>query len=361
MSVLYRQRRFVRCLVIALFCACGLSTVSADDAPKEQKVPPEEQERVDNAVVRALQYLASQQQADGSWKLNATGNSAAGTSLAVMAFMASGHVPGEGPYGARIDRGIHWVMEQQKANGLIADMNTHGPMYTHGISTLMLAEALGMMEEADAPQLRRTLEKGVKLIIAAQDRPGKSHNQAGGWRYQPESTDSDLSATGWQVLALRAAKDVGCDIPAECIDRAVEYVKFCSVRDRRGFAYQPGQGQTPTLTGVGITCLEVCGEHHTKEAIGGADWLKDAPLTLQSNHFYYGVYYTGVGMYKMGGKHAEWNRKHLVDVMLPIQDAASGAWVPRHGGEEAHGPIYGTALTVLALSVDYGYLPIYQR
>ena len=352
-----RRLRFL--VVTGLIAVCVLSQNRSLRAEDPAALSKEDQDRVDSAISRSLDWLANHQEPDGCWKLKSTGSSAAGTSLAVMAFMAAGNVPGEGPYGARIDRGIRWVIEQQKPNGMIADQGTHGPMYTHGICTLMLAEALGMVEEADAPALRRSLEKAVTLILDSQSKP-KGATNAGGWRYQPDSGDSDLSATGWQVLSLRAAKDVGCDVPAECIDRAIDYVKHCSVRDQRGFAYQPGQGQTPTLTGVGITCLEVCGAHLSKDATGGADWLMTSPLAHNSNYFYYGVYYTGVGMHKMGGKHAEWNRKHLVNLMLPIQEG-DGSWNPKHGGEDAAGPVYATALTVLALAVDYGYLPIYQR
>ena len=36
-----------------------------------------------------------------------------------------------------------------------------------------------------------------------------------------------MSVTGWQLLALRAAKNIGCDVPGERIDMAVEYVLRC--------------------------------------------------------------------------------------------------------------------------------------
>ncbi len=188
----------------------------------------------------------------------------------------------------------------------------------------------------------------------------KGNRHTGGWRYQVDSKDSDLSVTGWQVLALRAARNVGCDVPAEAIDRAIEYVKRCSVRDRSGFGYQPGNGATPTLTGVGILALEVCGDHQSPEALGGAESLLAQPLRPGSNYFYYGVYYTGVGMYKMGGHHADATRDHLIDLLLPLQQA-NGSWLSDHASERRVGAVYSTALALLALTVDYCYLPIYQR
>lgn len=315
---------------------------------------------VDAAVARGLEFISTQQTDHGSWRTESWGDSTAITSLAVMAYLAAGHLPGEGPYGEQINAGVRWVVAQQQPNGmLISKAASHGPMYNHGICTLMLAEVAGMMDGADALMVRRALEDAIRLILESQAL-SKNSRHAGGWRYQTNSRDSDLSVTGWQVLALRAAKDLGCDVPAEAIDAAVEYVKNCAARNNQGFAYQPGNAQTPTLTGTGITCLEVCGAHHTPEALGGAQWLQENPLTDRSSYFYYGVYYTGVGMFKIGGELANANYEHLAGILLPLQDA-DGGWTPTHGSERQAGRIYATSAALLALTVEYRYLPIYQR
>lgn len=346
----YRSRGLSLCLVVGLLLLPVLPRTSA----------AQDLARVETAVERALEFLADQQQAQGSWRTDAWGESTAITSLAIMAFLAAGHVPGEEPYGETISRGIRWVVSQQEDNGmLVSRSRTHGPMYSHGICALMLAEVVGMVDEADAPVVRRALERAIKLILESQA-VSKNARHAGGWRYQTQSRDSDLSVTGWQVLALRAAKDIGCDVPAEAIDQAIEYVKNCGVRDNRGFGYQPGNGPTPTLSGTGITCLEVCGAHHTDEALGAARWLIDNPLRTRSSYFYYGVYYTSVGMYKIGGDLDKRHREALLEELLPIQDA-DGGWSPQHGSERNAGRIYATSLTVLALAVEFGFLPIYQR
>jgi hypothetical protein len=340
-----------------LLLAWMLTAMGGGVLPAAPPTPQEQQ--VDDAIARALDFLARQQQPSGAWVIDSAGEETSATSLAIMAFLAAGHVPGEGPYGRQLERGIRWVVQHQENNGMLVARRSHGPMYSHGISTLMLAEVIGMVDEADAAATRRALERGVKLILDAQAL-NKDRRHAGGWRYQADSRDSDLSVTGWQVMALRAAKDVGCDVPREAIEAAVEYVKLCSVRDNRGFGYQPGNGQTPTLTGCGITCLECCGEHNTREALGGAKYLLDDPLRYDSNYFFYGVYYTGVGMFKMGEPYAERYRQHLINLLLPIQEA-DGSWQAVHGSERQHGRVYATSLAVLALAVEYRYLPIYQR
>lgn len=315
--------------------------------------------QVDASIVKALEYLAAQQQPSGAWRNEAYGDCTAITSLAVMSFMAAGHLPDEGTYGEPLTRGIRWVLDHQEDNGMIVHKRSHGPMYSHGISTLMLAEAVGMVEGGDRDRIRHALERAVRLILEAQA-VEKDRRHAGGWRYQVASRDSDLSVTAWQVLALRAAKDIGCDVPAESIDEAIEYVRNCSVADDRGFGYQPGSGRTETLTGTGITALEVCGVHQAPESLGGADFLIANPIDRETTYTFYGIYYSGIGMFKLGGRYADASRQSLVGYLLPEQNS-DGSWESPHGGERTHGKSYATSLAVLALAIEYRYLPIYQR
>lgn len=338
----------------ALFGGLGVlfsRSTRADDRTERDK-------QIDAAIARALDHLSKRQNPSGAWSLDGQGESTAATSLAVMAFLAAGHVPGEGPYHETIQRGIRWVLDQQQANGMLVRERGHGPMYAHGISTLMLAEVAGMTDDALARRCREGLKKAVLLILQAQS-VRKDRLSAGGWRYHPNSNDSDLSVTGWQLLALRAAKNLGCDVPAEHIDAAVEYVKRCSFRNR-GFGYQPGSGSSPTRAGTGILCLEICGVHHSPEALGAADALLQDPLRADQEWFYYGVYYCTIGLFQVGGKHWEQGKNHLIPLLLNLQ-AADGSWSGRQGQERNLGTIYATSLSVLALSVEYQYLPIYQR
>jgi hypothetical protein len=39
----------------------------------------------------------------------------------------------------------------------------------------------------------------------------------------------------------------------------------------------------------------------------------------------------------------------------------AGYWDPEDGTERQAGKVYSTSLSVLALAIEYGYLPIYQR
>lgn len=321
---------------------------------------------IDNSVRRALSWLASEQRANGSWSAEDYGESTAATSLAILALLAGGHVPDEGPYGRHLTKGVAWIMGQQDASGLLAGQDaSHGPMYAHGITTLMLAEVAGMVNPSQADSCQRALERGVRLILDSQNfnRPAQ---HSGGWRYQPRSEDSDLSVTAWQLLALRAAKDIGCDVPAESIDRAVAYVKRLHVPRGGGFGYMGPDGATVTRAGTGIVALEVCGEHRTVEVMAAARMILARPLTPLEHYFFYGVYYCTVGMYKVGGEEWKTARQSLYRVALDQQHPA-GHWTPgdgsdgRGGSERRAGRVYATSMCVLALAIEYGFLPIYQR
>lgn len=344
-----KQRSFLLLIVIL---SLG-SPVHAQNGPSARQV--------DAAIVRATRFLVSEQQPSGAWKVR-TNDGPSTTSLAIMALMAAGHVPGEGPYGDAMERGIRWVLNNQEIggrnDGLFKHREGHGPMYTHGICTLMLAEVAGMVDSTLAPRVRKALEKAVLLILKSQAVP-KGQRDAGGWRYEPASRDSDLSITGWQLLALRASKNIGCDVPAQAIDYAVGYVKRCS-DPRGGFAYQPSPDITPTRSGTGILCLEICGQHHAPETLGAADYLLRRPLRYEDNWFFYGVYYCSVGMFQVGGRHWQQTRDHIASILLANQ-RPDGSWYKSGGSESGPGANYATSMSILALAVEYQYLPIYQR
>jgi hypothetical protein len=332
---------------ITLVAAALLSLAPAARAQEPGK------DRLTDSVDRALAFLHKIQEADGAWRAGNEKNPAV-TALAVMAFLSAGHVPGEGPYSDAVERGIRWVLARQQPNGLIATVGGH-EMYHHGICTLMLAEAAGMTQGKLAGQVKVKLEKAIDLILKAQRTAG---NFSGGWRYRVASTDADMSVTGWQLLALRAAKNLGCDVPAERIDLAVDYVKRSRDPRSGGFAYTPGGGHTIPCTGTGILCLEVCGKGREKseEALKAGSFLIKNPPRWNDGHFFYAVYYCSQATFQLGNNYWNFYRPQLHKVLFDNQQG-NGCWI----GTDGYGPAYGTAMSVLALTVEYRFLPIYQR
>jgi hypothetical protein len=324
--------------------------------------PPARDDPVDRAIDRGLQNLkVLQSRVDGSWRGPGNAENPAITALAVMAFLSAGHVPGEGPYGETIENGVRWVLRKQAPNGLIAAAGNH-EMYHHGIATLMLAEVAGMTDGELGKEVRQKLEKAVAIILKAQRTRG---DDRGGWRYHVAPVDgSDISVSGWQLMALRAAKNLGCDVPAENIDLAVEYLKRCQDPATGGFTYTPrGGGPRASCTGTSILGLEICGKdrHHTPEALrAGSFLIQDRNLPHWGQEwFFYSVYYGAQAAFQLGGNYWSVYRPRLHEVLLRNQNG-SGFWEGR-SADSRYGRSYCTAMAILALTVEYRYLPIYQR
>ena len=244
-------------------------------------------------------------------------------------------------------------------------------MYGHGIISLMLSEMLGM--GADAKQdllIRKRLEKAIKLILWSQKQKSRRDTRNfGGWRYEPNSRDSDLSITVWQLMALRAANDAGIEVPKQAIDDAVTYLKNCYYSGRRnkritntksGFGYTVGNAPKYAMTAAGLLAMQVSGQYEAPETLGAADWLLSKKVDYGERWFFYGTYYYSQGMYQRGGKHGEEAQKRVEKVFFDKQKP-DGSWEPQNGEERGAGKIYSTAMAVLTLSVTYHYLPIYQR
>ena len=368
-----RSISLLLCCVIVATAAAPPRQLRADEA---SAALAKYDKRVDQAIDRALAYLAKQQHAEGHWP-SQMGKSTAVASLAVMAFLAKGHTPGAGPYGEAINKGVNFVLSRAKPNGLLVGDRSHGPMYSHCISTLMISEVSGMVDAKLQKRIDEVLPKAVRLILTAQQ--AKKHNQAhkGGWRYNARSTDSDISCTGWALMSLRSARNNGAPIPTKSIKDAVEFVLRCRGKvpaktktDKAtgrpkggvGFRYKPGQqGHSLARTGTAVLCLELCGRHRSKEAIQGGDYILAHPQrTYGASYFYYGLYYCSQAMFQLGGKHWERFAPHMYEMMLKFQ-RKDGSWPQASGGESKAGPCYSTAMGVLSMAVSYRQLPIYQR
>jgi hypothetical protein len=65
-------------------------------------------------------------------------------------------------------------------------------------------------------------------------------------------------------------------------------------------------------------------------------------------------------MFKIGGDYWKRIRPIMYETILSEQ-RADGSWRARQGSEKKAGEIYATTMAVLALAVEYRFLPIYQR
>ena len=288
-----------------------------------------------NEVARGLAWLASQQHVDGSWSTNAVLNA-----LPVLAFLSDGNLPATAGYGTVIDHGVRYLLTQQTADG--AFTNGGARMYGHGVTTLVLAEILGMVQRETG--VRPRLTKAVELILKAQAVP-KGDLHAGGWRHFPRSTDSDLAVTVWQVAALRAALNAGLHIPREAFERAAHYLQRCE-HPRGGFAYQPGGFPSAGRTAAATVALRMCGKFDLQPS----PWFPAQPVTWDDEYFYHGTFFC-----------AQAGQKFDAALLTKIQNT-DGSWpLPPHSLDEAEaGPLFTTSLAILALTAKDHYLPVFS-
>ena len=328
-------------------------------------------DQTDDALVRATQFLLGQQDETGAiWEKKPHMRiQTAATSLSILALTSLGHQAGDAtPEGQALKRALAYVLrpDGQEADGYFGNKDG-SRMYGHGITTLMLAEMLGMGADAGQDELiGQKCRRAIDLILRAQKIP-KNDNSRGGWRYTPDAGDSDMSVTVWQTMALRAAKNAGMDVPREAIDDATRYIKRCYDPDAEkkgvvrpgGFGYQ-GRGRELSTTAEGLLALQVCGEYDSEEVRGASERLLKEGLRQGEKWFYYLTYYYAQGMYQRGGKYAEEGRRQVGEALLPMQ-ARDGSWEGNDSSERQGGKVYATCMAVLSLAVKNHFLPIYQR
>ena len=302
---------------------------------------------VRQAVEDGLDYLARTQREDGSWS-GTYGQAPGVVGIVLLSFFAHGDLPGRGPYKDTIDKAIKYILANTNKDGLISRTGAP-PMYNHGFATLALAEAYGMSPD---PEIERALRKAIDLIVRTQ-------NKRGGWRYQPMAFDDDITVTGAQLMALRAADNAGINVPSKTIEKGVAYIESCHVQG--GFGYQPNGSPGTARTGIGVLLLELLGKEDSEPVKKGIEYLKNHPPRHRESYFYYGIYYCSQAVYQHGGAAwNEWNETMTAQLLrLQIKSGAErGSW-PESGS--AGGKQYATAMALLALQVNWRYLPIYQR
>jgi hypothetical protein len=370
--------------------------------------PPEFTPKAQEAVAKGLEYLRKSQRADGAWegnvgfkinesyRITAEGARDPGiTALAGTAMLAGGHLPGRGPYGDALNRAIDYVMScVDESSGYISENGTR--MYSHAFASLFLAEVYGSsLDQKKNEAVREKLDSAVQFILRGQ-------NQQGGWRYESNAVDSDMSVTVCQVMALRAARNKGIRVPQSAIDAALKYVLESAVTRagnrgwgwgdgdmRRGaFRYQYrerspiGTRASLALTGAGMTSLFGAGLYDDQAILS---WARDhgiqrydkggerPPTVAEMSQYildeydqharsypkhyfwFYGHYYACQAMYIAGGKWWQQYYPLVRDHLLRNQDA-DGSWEVTGVGRN-----FGTAVGCVILQVPCRFLPVLDQ
>jgi hypothetical protein len=358
-----RRRFLAGAGAAALALVAGRSAPAADPeslpdgSAARDMITPEAQ----RAVERGLAYLARSQGENGSWGDRQYAGNVAIVSLAGLAYMSGGHQPGRGPYGRVVTKAIQYVLSKEDAQrpGFLYSPtgSSHGPMYSHGFGTLFLAEAHGMVTDRDLRRrVRETLGRAVKLILDAQ-------NAEGGWRYQPYPENADISVTVCQIMALRAARNAGVEVPKSTVDKCVKYVRDCQAPNG-GFRYfrQPGSAPAFARSAAGVAALYSAGVYQDPAVENGLRYLMQLRPTGQptyrrdgdGQYYYYGHYYAAQVMWTAGGRFwADWFPAIRDEL---VARAGDGVWI-----DQLVGSHYATAMACIVLQIPMNYLPIMQK
>ena len=328
---------------------------AAAEGDARDKAKPRKPE--DKACERGLAYLARTQKSDGSFPGKYSNVSCA---LASMAFMASGHFPGRGKYGDNLERAVLWLAGRPDERGYFG--LDGGKMYGHGMCTLALAEAYGMLRtRLDNLKVRDSLEKAVNLVVACQGKP--NHGAANGaWRYEPRPGDADLSITCWIIQAIRSAQNCQIKVPDETITLALDYMSRTYHPVAKGYAYTPGGSPSLEMRAGGFVVMNTLKQ---KEL----DQVKEAGRVLLNvsnqyagwggGYYYYRTYYAATAG-KMLGEEGFKRLNTPIEKQLVGHQNNDGSW-PDITGHSGQGNVYSTSFACMALAVRYQYLPIYQE
>jgi hypothetical protein len=295
--------------------------------------------QVERIYTKALQYLVRSQTPEGRWPDPPYGGDPAVVGLSVIAMLAHGDDPNLGPYRDAIRRGLEFILSNaNKETGYIGRT-----MYNHGFSTLALAEAYGMVDDA---RLGPALRNAVNLIVNSQ-----AKNPFGAWRYSPESTDADTTVTGAQMVALFAARNAGVGVPEPAIQKGIKFMLSCQTPEG-GFGYTHATGPNSARSAIGCLILALAKEKNSPNFKSAWDYLQKAPPDTLYQQYY--LYYASQAFFHASpAAWQEWNRKNIR--ALASAQNADGSW------DGQFGSTFGTAASLLSLALNYRFLPIYER
>ena len=316
------------------------------------------------AVRDGLAYLKKQQMRDGSFGGRVSGGIGV-TALSVLAFLAAGHQENRGPYGAVIRRGVDHLLKhslerrvQGHPAGYVfrrgdADSRMHG----HGYATQVFVLVYGAGSRTGrTAELRKKITLAIRVIE-------RSQSITGGWGYAPKDDSfHEASVTVTLVQALRLARDAGFVVDRDVINRGLKYLRESQKRDG-SFKYSLLEPRSSAaLTSASINAMHGFGEYYTPSIARGLEFVYDAYSDRSGQTWpFYANYYTAQAFFRAGGRYWKLWRERIAPDILRMQK--DGAWDDRDFGHSAgtQGKSYATAMSCLALSVQDGVLPLFQK
>jgi beta-lactamase regulating signal transducer with metallopeptidase domain len=341
--------------VIILF---GLG-VAQPDAGESKKQPTladslskKDLRRTERSTKRALRFITDLQHSDGSFSAKQGGaptHQTGTTALAAVVFSFHGGDDPRSELHAPMLRAFDYVVGSQDEHGMFRSGKKGGiNNYHHFIATWQLARLHGRLDSRRNALIEKALPPAIGIILKAQQ-IYKQKRFSGGWRYSPQSKDSDISCTAWGVRALLAARAAGFAVPATAIDHSVEFMLRLQNPKDGGFAYVPAAsplGSNVARTGMALHVLQATGRATSPEADRAAEYiLKNASSTQGQSYEFYGLFWCASGMAARGGEDATAFAAWMYPHCIGRQD--------ENGGYTTHlGSVVPTLSVLLARAPD---------
>ncbi|MBU4400947.1 MAG: squalene--hopene cyclase [Planctomycetes bacterium] len=323
------------------------------------------------AVNKGLAWLARNQRRNGSWSLagpysdgvpyKGLDNEAAATAMALLAFQGAGHTQLGGKFKTNVVSGWRWLLKQQDASGSFFQygLNSHR-FYTQGLCSIAVCELYGMTKD----------EKYNEPARRAIDYCVKTQSPQGGWRYSP-NVDSDVSVTGWVVMALQSARMAGLEVPKETFDNVERYLNDVAQYDGARYPYQRNGDVRLAMTAEALLMRQYIGwKRDDPRLVAGVEWITSPENLInfeRDRNVYYWYYATQVAHHIEGDYWKRWNevmRQVLPEQQIP-RGKEAGSWDPNRPTADqwasGGGRLYVTCLSICMLEVYYRHLPIYSN
>jgi hypothetical protein len=221
--------------------------------------PPSAAPDVKETIRTGLQWLAKQQNDDGSWSGTDKSVRTLPTATAGLALLMEGSTPTTGAYAPQIRKALGWIEKSAQKNGRLvgtspSESNQYVPFHAHVLMFLVCAHDA----DGDPDRVARIAElikKGIAFTAECQ-------TSRGGWGYLAARDGNDYDdsqSTAVMLQALLAARKAGFDVPKSVTDKAVAYLVRATTPDG-GVTYslyysavpQPNTAQ-PHLTAAAAT------------------------------------------------------------------------------------------------------------
>jgi hypothetical protein len=318
------------------------------------------------AVNKALRWLAKVQNADGSWG----SNSPAHTGIALLVFLAHGETPLSEQYGKTVQMAMRWLANYATDEKTMSSGIRGQRAYGHGIATYAISESYAMTK---IPFMQTAMERAVDVIVKGQQ-PG------GGFDYAYAKGERwDLSVSGWQFQALKAARVAGST--NEGIKKAIEEsIKFMRKTAYANYTFgYTSAGGSSNLTGAGTVGLQLLGAGASPEVKGAIGHINSKRYELYnsvadkpqdwmevSEKCLYGWYYDTQAIFNAqdtGSGKSDWKKwREVFEKVLIRAQNPEGYWETKGhiGGADIPGRVLATCFSALQLEVYYRYLPTFD-